>query len=115
MHCQGHQCFAPEDAVHLLYTNTADQYRQNLDYVLVKHRFRNSIKNVVTLHVAVIYCDSNLLDAKFCTGMKKLIKLQKENQECGEIIAQRQKVEDLIEEIVLHSDVKVGLWKCSEQ
>jgi hypothetical protein len=39
------------------------------------------MKNVVTLPVVVIYFDSNLLDAKFCTSVKKIIKLQKENQE----------------------------------
>jgi hypothetical protein len=84
-----------------------------MDYVLVKDRFRNSIKNVVTLPVAGILSDSKLLDAKLCIRVKKFIKLQKvTKKECGQFIAQRQKV-DFIEKTILHSDIKVGLWKCS--
>jgi len=41
-----------------------DQSRHLLDYMLVKHRFRNSVKDVQTLSGADIDSDHNLLVAK---------------------------------------------------
>jgi hypothetical protein len=47
-----------------------------LDYILVKHRFRNSVEDVQTLPGADIDSDHNLLVAKVCTGLKKIIRFQ---------------------------------------
>jgi hypothetical protein len=46
-----------------LYTwkGTGDSDRQQLDYILVKHRFRNSVKYALTLPGADIDSDHNLL------------------------------------------------------
>ena len=48
-----------------------------MDYILVKHRFRNSVKDVQTLPGADIDCDHNLLFAKICTRLKKTIRFYK--------------------------------------
>jgi len=62
-----------------LYTCKApgDWSRHQFDYILVKHRFRNSVKDVKTLPGADIDSDCNLLVAKICTRLKKMIKFQK--------------------------------------
>jgi endonuclease/exonuclease/phosphatase family metal-dependent hydrolase len=62
-----------------LYTWKAqgDRSRHQLDYILVKHRFRNSVKDVQTLPGADIDSDHNLLVAKICTRLKKIIRFQK--------------------------------------
>jgi endonuclease/exonuclease/phosphatase family metal-dependent hydrolase len=54
-----------------------DQSRHHLDYILLKHRFRNSVKDVQTLPEADIDSDHNLLVAKICTRLKKIIRFQK--------------------------------------
>jgi len=58
-----------------LYTWKApgDRSRHQLDYVLVKHQFRNSVMYVQTLPGADIGSDHNLLVAKICTRMKNII------------------------------------------
>ena len=48
-----------------------------MDYILVKHRFRNSVKDVQTLPGADIDSDHDLLVAKICTKLKKFIRFQK--------------------------------------
>ena len=48
--------------------------RRQLDYILVKNRFRNSVKDVQTLPGADIGSDHNLLVAKFRTRLKKIIR-----------------------------------------
>ena len=48
-----------------------------LDYILVKHQFRNSVKDVQTLPGADIDSDHNLLVAKICTRLKNIIRFQK--------------------------------------
>jgi hypothetical protein len=48
-----------------------------LGYILVKHRFRNSVKDVQTLLGADIDSDHNILVAKFCPRLKKIISFQK--------------------------------------
>jgi len=48
-----------------------------LDYILVKHRFRNSLKDVQTLSGADIDSEHNLLVAKICTKLKKIIRFKK--------------------------------------
>jgi len=62
-----------------LYTWKApgDRRRHQLDYILVKHRFRNSVKDVQTLLGADIDSDHNLLVARVCTRLKKIIRFQK--------------------------------------
>jgi len=62
-----------------LYTWKApgDWSRHQLDYILVKHRFRNSVKNMQILPGADIDSDHKLLVAKFRTMLKKIIRFQK--------------------------------------
>jgi len=54
-----------------------DWSRHQLDYILVKHRFRNSVKEVQTLPGADIDSDHNLLVAKLRTRLKKIIRFRK--------------------------------------
>ena len=63
----------------ILYTWKApgDRSRKQLDYILVKHRFRNSVQDVKTLPGAGIDSDHNLLVVKICTRLKKIIRFQK--------------------------------------
>ena len=62
-----------------------------MDYILVKHQFRNSVKDVQTLPGADIDSDHNLLVAKFCTRLKKMKRLQKSKLRWGleKLYAQR--------------------------
>jgi hypothetical protein len=48
-----------------------------LDYMLVKHRLRNSLKDVQTLPGADIDSDHNLRVATICNRLKKIIRFQK--------------------------------------
>ena len=50
------------------------RFESTLDYILVKHRFRNSAKDVPG---ADIDSDHNLLVAKIRTRLKKIITFQK--------------------------------------
>jgi len=47
-----------------------------------------SKRTVQKLRGAAIYCDSNILDAKMCLGLKKILQFQngKTKMECGEFI-----------------------------
>jgi len=69
----------------------------------------------VNLLAAVIYSDSNFLNAKFCTNLKKIIKLQigKPKRNMENLYSQSQEVVKVMEEIVLHSDAKAELRMCS--
>jgi endonuclease/exonuclease/phosphatase family metal-dependent hydrolase len=62
-----------------LYTWKAqgDRSRCQLDYILVEHQFRNSVKDVQTLPGADTDSDHNLLVAKICTKLEKIIRFQK--------------------------------------
>jgi hypothetical protein len=60
-----------------------DRSRNQLDYILVKHRFRNSVKVVQTLPRADTDSDHNLLVAKICTRLKKIIRFQKRRPQWG--------------------------------
>jgi endonuclease/exonuclease/phosphatase family metal-dependent hydrolase len=62
-----------------LYTWKApgDRSRHQLDCILVKHQFRNCVKDVQTLPGADIDSDHNLLVAKICTRLNKIIRFQK--------------------------------------
>jgi hypothetical protein len=55
----------------------ADWSQYQLDYILVKHQFRNRVKDVHTLPGADIDSDHNLLVAKIYTRLKKIIQFQK--------------------------------------
>jgi hypothetical protein len=84
-----------------LYTWKApgDQNRHQLDYILVKHRFRNSMKDMQTMPRANNDSDHNLLDAKTWTRLKKIIKFQKGKPRWDvKKLYDRQKVQDALEE-----------------
>jgi len=78
-----------------------------LDYILAKHRFRNSVKDVQTLLGADIDSDHKLLIAKVRTRLKKIIRFQKSRSRCDleKLYAQRQRVQDTLEE-------KLGAIEC---
>jgi len=71
-----------------------------LDYILVKHRFRNNVKDVQTLPGADIDSDHNLLVAKICTRLKKIIRFQKRRPhwDLDKLYAQQKRVQDTLEE-----------------
>jgi len=77
-----------------------DWSRYKLDYILVKHQCRNSVKDVHTLPGADIDSDHNLLVAKICTRLKKIIRFQKRRPQWDlvKLYAQRQSVQDNTEE-----------------
>jgi len=54
-----------------------DRIRHPLDYVIVKHPFRNSLKDVETVPGADIDSNLNLLVAKICTRLKKIVRFEK--------------------------------------
>ena len=66
----------------------------------MKHRFRNSVKEVQTLPGADTDCDHNLLVAKICTRLKKIIRFQKRSArwDLEKLYAQRQRAQDTLEE-----------------
>jgi hypothetical protein len=65
-----------------LYTwkSPGNRNRYQLDYVLVKQRFRNSVKDVQTMPGADIDSDHNLLVATICTSLKKIMFPQAETK-----------------------------------
>ena len=71
-----------------------------MNYILVKHRFRNSVKDVQTMPGADIDSDHNLLVAKICTRLKKVIRFQKRRPQWDleKLYVQRQRVRDNLEE-----------------
>ena len=81
-----------------------------MDYILVKQPFRNSVKEVQTLPGANIDSDHNLLVAKMCTRLKKIIRFQKRRSQCDleRLYAQRQRVPDALEE-------KLGAIGCDSE
>ncbi|PNF37893.1 hypothetical protein B7P43_G06206 [Cryptotermes secundus] len=74
--------------------------RHQLDYILVKHRFRNSVKDVKTLPGGDIDSDHNLLVAKFRNRLKKIIRFQKRRPrlDLEKLYAQRKSVQETLEE-----------------
>jgi len=48
-----------------------------LDYMIVKHRFRNSVKDLQTLPGADINSDHSLRVAKICPRLKNVIRFLK--------------------------------------
>ena len=66
----------------------------------MKHRFRNSVKDVQTLPGADIDAYHNLVVAKICTRLKKILRFQKRIPQWNleKLYAQRQRVQDTLEE-----------------
>jgi len=78
---------------------TGNWSRHQLDYILVKHRFRNSVKDVQTLPETNTDSDHNLLVAKVCTRLKKIIRFQKSipRWDLEKLCAERQRVQNILE------------------
>ncbi|PNF32656.1 hypothetical protein B7P43_G15062, partial [Cryptotermes secundus] len=74
--------------------------RHQLHYILVKHRFRNSVKVVKILPGADIDPDHKLLVAKIRTRLKKIIKFQKQRPrwDFEKVYSQKQSVQETLEE-----------------
>ena len=74
---------------------------------IVKHRFKNSVKDVPTLPRAYIDSDHNLLVAKVRTKLKKIIRFQKSRPrwDLEMLYAERQRVQNILEE-------KLGAIEC---
>jgi len=77
-----------------------DWSQHQLDYILVKHRFRSSVKDVQTLPGADIDSDHNILVAEVQTRLKKIIRFQKSRPrwDLEKLYAHRQSVQDSLEE-----------------
>jgi hypothetical protein len=92
-----------------LYTWKApgDRSRHQLDYILVKHQFTNSVKDVQTLPGADIDSDHNSLVAKICTRLKKIMRFQKRRPQWDleKVYTQKQTVQDTLER-------KLGAIEC---
>ena len=84
-----------------LYTWKApgDWSRHRLNYILVKHRFRNSVKDVQTLPGAYTDSDHNLLVVKVRTRLKKIIRFQKSRPrwDLQKLYAERQRVQNILD------------------
>jgi hypothetical protein len=65
----------------------------------VKHQFRNSVKDVQTRPGADIASDHNLLVAKICTRLKKIIRFQKRRPQWDleKLYTQKRTVQDTLE------------------
>jgi len=85
-----------------LYTWKApgDWSRHQLNYILMKHLFRNSVKDVQKLPGADIDSDHKLLVAKVRIRLKKIIRFQRSRPrwDVEKLYAQRQSVQDTLEE-----------------
>jgi hypothetical protein len=81
-------------------THLPDQHQYQLDYILVKLWYRNSVKDVQTQPEAGIDSDHKLLVAKICTRLKRIIRFQKRKPiwDLEKLQAQRQKVQESLEE-----------------
>ena len=78
-----------------------------MDCMHLKLRFRNSVKDVQTLTGADIDSDHNLLVAKICTRLNKVIRFQKRSPQWDleKLYVQRQRVQDTLQE-------KLGAIEC---
>ncbi|PNF31983.1 hypothetical protein B7P43_G06564 [Cryptotermes secundus] len=95
-----------------LYTWKApgDWRQHQLDYNLVKHQFRNSVKDVKTLPGADIDSHHNLLVAKFRTRLKKIIRFQKRRPrwDLEKLYAQRQSVQETLKQKLSATESESG-------
>jgi len=87
-----------EDCIHGRHLETGVDPQS--DYILDKHRFRNSVMDMQTLPGADIVSDHNLLVAKVRTRLKKIIRFQKNRLrwDLEKLYDQRQSVQDTLEE-----------------
>ena len=99
-----------------LYTWKApgDRSRHQVDYILVKHRFRNSVKDVQTLPGADIDSDHNLLVANICTRLKRIIRFQKRRPQWDleKFYTQAQRVRDTLEGKLFN---RMWQWECKSK
>jgi hypothetical protein len=74
--------------------------RHQLEYILAKHLFSKSVKNVQSLPGTDIDFDHNLLVVEICTRLKKNIRFQKRRPQCylEKLYVQRQRVPYTLEE-----------------
>jgi hypothetical protein len=79
-----------------------------MDYVLLKHQYWNSMKDLQTMPWADIISVHNLLFAKMCTRLKKIMKFQKDKPkwDLEKFYGRRQKVQDTLEEKLREIDWK---------
>jgi len=65
----------------------------------LKNQFRNSVKDVQTLPGADVDSDHNLLVAKICTRLQKIIRFQKRRPQWDleKLYTQKQRVKDPLE------------------
>jgi len=68
------------------------------------------VKDVQTMPGADIDCDHNLLVAKICTGLKKIIRFQKRRPQWDleKLYVQRQRVQDTLEEKLCATECESG-------
>jgi len=59
-----------------------DTGRYQLDYILVKQRYRNSVKNARAYPGADVYSDHNLVMAKIETRLKKIVRINRKKKWC---------------------------------
>ena len=100
MDCVTNTCFRKPKRRLYTWKVPGDRSQHQLDYILVKHQFRNIVKDVQTLPGADIDSDHNLLVAKICTRLKKIIRFQKRRPQWDleKLYAQLQRVQDTLEE-----------------
>jgi len=81
-----------------------------LDYILVKHRFRNSVKDVQTLPGAETDPDQNLLFAKARTRLQKIIIFQNSRPrwDLEKLNVQRERVQEALEEKLSVNECESG-------
>jgi hypothetical protein len=100
-----------------LYTwkEPGDRSRYQLDYILVKHRFRSSVKDVQTLPGTDIDSNHNLIVDKMCTRLKTIIRFQKRRTQCDleKLYTQKQTVQYTVEGKTVQLNVTVRMLKCS--
>jgi hypothetical protein len=82
-----------------------------IDTILVKHRFRNSMKAVQTLPVADIDSDHNFLVAKTCNRLKKTFQKEKPRWRLEKLYTQRQKKQDTMADNTGHGLLSRGTGK----
>jgi hypothetical protein len=70
-----------------------------LDYILIKHQFRNSVKDVQTMPGTDIDSDHHLLVAKICTRLKKIISFRKRRPQWDlkKLYTQKQRLQNTLE------------------
>jgi len=86
--------------IHWHMVKSGDQNWQQLDYILEKHQCANNMKHEQALPGANIDSDHNILIAKTCSMLKKIINFQKAKLDeiWGSYILNNRKVPETLEE-----------------